>query len=443
MQLSLVRHRGPRRTEVLHGVRRLAARRRRHHRRGARHPRPPAPPPRRRRRREIAAAPPPAAAAAARPAADADAPPTGRPPATAPTGVDAARRRARRPPTDRRRLPRSVDGDRRRRVDLDGDRRRPAAIGRRPASSPAGRPPTGRADGAEPRAAVPPAAAARPRRARRRRHRRRRARPRSIEITPPPDGAVPQYTVNDFGTNNTVAGAARRRRDGPRRARLVLRVPLGRRARRRRRRRRSPAGPRCCSALAEWRIASAAPGADGRAATIGYWALVGGRRARARRCSSPRSPASGRDGRGGLDPWIAALGAVSFLIAAGGPLIPQGTADWAGNWSSDSLGGSTCPTLFFVGRAVQLGLLVAVRRRRLPARAPLGPRPRRRRRRRRRLAAGHRRPPTRPPSPIGPGYANPGRRTNLSPHAVTVVGFALAGFFALVAIVMALLDADR
>ena len=44
--------------------------------------------------------------------------------------------------------------------------------------------------------------------------------------------------------------------------------------------------------------------------------------------------------------------------------------------------------------------------------------------------------------PIGPAYANPGY-TTLEPHAVTVVGFSLVGFFCLVAIVMALLDAGR
>jgi len=46
-------------------------------------------------------------------------------------------------------------------------------------------------------------------------------------------------------------------------------------------------------------------------------------------------------------------------------------------------------------------------------------------------------------SPIGPGYANPGAGTNLSPHGVTVVGFALTGFFGLVAVVMALIDSER
>ncbi len=48
-------------------------------------------------------------------------------------------------------------------------------------------------------------------------------------------------------------------------------------------------------------------------------------------------------------------------------------------------------------------------------------------------------------SPIGPGYANPANPEafDLQPHAVTIVGFAMVGFFGLVATVMALLDADR
>ena len=49
----------------------------------------------------------------------------------------------------------------------------------------------------------------------------------------------------------------------------------------------------------------------------------------------------------------------------------------------------------------------------------------------------------RTPSPIGPAYANPGAGTDLSPHGVTVVGFALTGFFGLVAVVMALIDSER
>ena len=149
---------------------------------------------------------------------------------------------------------------------------------------------------------------------------------------------------------------------------------------------------------------------------------------------------AGRDGRSGLDPWIAALGAVSFLIAAGGPLIPEGTADWSGNYNSDTLG-VELPTLFFVGRLVQLGLLAlcGVVGFLLVRRFGLG------------LAVGSAvaagwmlatAATEQTPSPIGPAYENPGS-LDLQPHAVTIVGFALVGFFALVAVVMALLDAGR
>ena len=41
------------------------------------------------------------------------------------------------------------------------------------------------------------------------------------------------------------------------------------------------------------------------------------------------------------------------------------------------------------------------------------------------------------------GVRQPRRRSTCSPHAVTIVGMAMVGFFALVAIAMALLDADR
>ena len=149
---------------------------------------------------------------------------------------------------------------------------------------------------------------------------------------------------------------------------------------------------------------------------------------------------SGRDRRSGLDPWIAALGAVSFLIAAGGPLIPEGTADWSGNYNSDTLG-VELPTLFFVGRGVQLGLLAlcGVVGFLLVRRYGLG------------LAVGSAvatgwllvtAATDQTASPIGPAYENPGS-LDLQPHAVTIVGFAMVGFFALVAVVMALLDADR
>ncbi|MGI9031503.1 MAG: zinc-ribbon domain-containing protein [Ilumatobacteraceae bacterium] len=152
---------------------------------------------------------------------------------------------------------------------------------------------------------------------------------------------------------------------------------------------------------------------------------------------------SGRGRRSGLDPWIAALGATSVLLAAGGPLVPEGTADWSGNYSSDTLG-VDLPLVFFVGRAVQLGLLalcgvvgfLLVRRWGLGLAIGSA------------VAAGWMlvtAATDQTVSPIGPGYANPANPEafDLQPHAATIVGFALVGFFGLVATVMALLDADR
>jgi hypothetical protein len=147
---------------------------------------------------------------------------------------------------------------------------------------------------------------------------------------------------------------------------------------------------------------------------------------------------SGRDGHSGLDPWIAALAAASFLVAAGGPLIPQGSADFSANYTSTTV---DLPTAYFVGRFVQLGLLAlcGVAGFLLVRRWGLG------------LAVGGAvaagwmlvtAATDQTDSPIGPAFANPGA-PNLDPHAVTIVGFGLVGFFSLVAIVMALLDSNR
>lgn len=261
-----------------------------------------------------------------------------------------------------------------------------------------------------------------------------------VEIDPSLDGAAPQWVVNDFGTNNTVAaliaagtmvagafawcfgyrwGAGLVGGAGAALAGWVALI-LG---------------------VAEWTIARGEAGPAPVVVTrdVGYWSLVaaGGIGLLALLASLIRS---GRDGRSGLDPWIAALGAVSFVIAAGGPLIPEGSADWTGNYSSETLE-VDLPTLFFVGRGIQLGLLVlcgvvgllSVRRYGLGL-AVGGA-----------VAAGWMLATAASEqtlSPIGPAYANPGS-LGLQPHAVTIVGFTLVGFFALVAVVMALLDAER
>ncbi len=259
-----------------------------------------------------------------------------------------------------------------------------------------------------------------------------------VRVTPAPDGRSPDFTVNDLGTNNTVAGllTAGALVVGALLWCLGLRWGAGLAG---------GAGAALAGwaalllgATQWWPIGAAAPDADvGR--SIGYWALwaAAGLGLVALFASLRRS---GRDRRGGLDPWIAALGAVSFIIAAGGPLIPEGTADWSNNWSAEGLG-VDLPPAFFVGRAVQLGLLLLcgvvgcllVRRWGLGLAIGGG------------LAAGWllvTAATERTRSPIGPAYDNPGS-LDLRPHAVTVVGFALAGFFCLVAVVLALLDTDR
>ncbi len=65
---------------------------------------------------------------------------------------------------------------------------------------------------------------------------------------------------------------------------------------------------------------------------------------------------TGDDGRAGLDPWVAALGAMATIAAVIGPLIPVDDADVDLNWSSAP--GTDVPTAWFAARFVQLGLLL-------------------------------------------------------------------------------------
>ena len=259
-----------------------------------------------------------------------------------------------------------------------------------------------------------------------------------IELTPPPTGPNPAYMVNDFGTNNTAAAiiAAATMVVGALAWCFGFRWGAG-----------LAGGAGAALAgwvalvigLAEWPIKTAELSGASVERSPGYWALVGAGAAGAVVLLMSLARA-GSDRRSGLDPWIAALGAVSVLIAAGGPLIPEGTADWSGNWSSDTLG-VDLPTMFFAGRLIQLGLVAVcgVVGFLLVRRYGLG------------MAIGGAvtagwmlatAATGQTDSPIGPAYENPGS-VDLEPHAVTIVGFALLGFFALVAVVMALLDADR
>lgn len=61
---------------------------------------------------------------------------------------------------------------------------------------------------------------------------------------------------------------------------------------------------------------------------------------------------AGAGGRRALNPWIAAVGALTMVIAAAGPLIPLGGAALDVN-----LGTGNLPRVFFAGRLIQVGLL--------------------------------------------------------------------------------------
>ena len=147
---------------------------------------------------------------------------------------------------------------------------------------------------------------------------------------------------------------------------------------------------------------------------------------------------AGNDRRAGLDPWVAALGAIATIAAVLGPLIPLNDANLDRNWSS--LQGQDLPTLFFVGRFVQLGLLLicGVFGFLLVRRYGLG------------FAIGGTigvawmvltSATEQTDSPLSPALGNPGA-TDLKPYIVTTVGVGLMMFFALVATAMALIDAD-
>ena len=143
---------------------------------------------------------------------------------------------------------------------------------------------------------------------------------------------------------------------------------------------------------------------------------------------------AGNDGRSGLNPWIAALGAVSALIAAAGPLVPEGEATFRNNWSSAG-GTFDQPTAYLAGRLAQVVLLalagvvgfLQVRR------WGLG------------LAIGGMLPVVwmavttmleLGDSPVGPADTNPGDTAG-DLHAVTVVGVTALAGLAIVAIIAA------
>jgi hypothetical protein len=187
-------------------------------------------------------------------------------------------------------------------------------------------------------------------------------------------------------------------------------------------------------------VISQAQAAGGSAAVsreVGYWGLVaaGGFGLVVLFVSLVRT---GDDGRAGLDPWVAALGAMATIAAVIGPLIPIDDADIDLNWSSPP--GTDLPTAWFAARFVQLGLLLlcGVFGFLLVRRYGLG------------LAIGGTvcagwlvltAATEQTDRPIGLAVGNPAF-TDLEPHIVTIVGVGLMLFFGLVATAMALID-DR
>jgi hypothetical protein len=153
-------------------------------------------------------------------------------------------------------------------------------------------------------------------------------------------------------------------------------------------------------------------------------------------------PKAGSDGRRSLNPWIAALGGLAAVIAAAGPLLPEGAATLQNNWMYSGTSASE-PAAFLAGRLVQSGLLLytgvigflLVRRYGLA------------------LAIGGFTAPIWlvittllriGASPVGPGYNNPGSDPrNIDLHSATVAGFAALAVLAILGVISAYDQAAR
>ena len=264
---------------------------------------------------------------------------------------------------------------------------------------------------------------------------------RIVTITPDPQ---PNWKLNDFGTNLTVAG-------------IVIGITMigGALAWCTGFRWGAGLAGGAGAALAGW--AGLVLGAAETAATsgwppslprtgemtreLGYWALAGAGGLGVLVLLVSLSNA-GNDRRAGLDPWVAALGAIATVAAALGPLVPLNDADLDLNWSSPV--GSDWPSVYFAVRFGSLGLLLlcGVFGFLLVRRYGLG------------LAIGSAvgigwltvtSATEQTDSPIGPAYWNPGSAPpggDGKPYVVTVAGVGLLLFFGIVATALALLDND-
>lgn len=140
------------------------------------------------------------------------------------------------------------------------------------------------------------------------------------------------------------------------------------------------------------------------------------------------------DRRPGLNPWIAALGALATVVAVVGPMIPEGTAVFSDNWYLRE-GPGEPSALLLLGRLVQLALLaisgiagyLCVRRWGLS------------------VAIGGALPIVwlaastlfdLTDTPVGPAFANPGA-DEIELHGVTIIGVSAVVAIGILAVVAA------
>ena len=172
---------------------------------------------------------------------------------------------------------------------------------------------------------------------------------------------------------------------------------------------------------------------------LGYWLTVAAAALGVVLFFAAINDASG-DRRSGLNPWIAALGALATVVAAAGPLLPEQQAVFSDNWYLIEAAGEP-PAMMLVGRLVQLGLLLmagvvgflTVRR------WGLG------------LAIGGSLPVIwlaastlfeLTDRPVGPGFRNPGA-TTMHIHGVTIIGVSAVAAMAVLAVIAAYDQAVR
>jgi MFS family permease len=166
---------------------------------------------------------------------------------------------------------------------------------------------------------------------------------------------------------------------------------------------------------------------------IGYWLLIAAAALGIVVFFASINEAFG-DRRSGLNPWIAALGALATVVAMFGPMIPEGTAVFSDNWYLIE-GPGEPSALLLVGRLVQLALLaitgvagyLCVRRWGLA------------------VAIGGALPIVwlaastlfdLTDTPVGPAYANPGA-DEIELHGVTIIGVSAIVAIAILAVVAA------